>query len=317
MLHNGRIPSALLFTGREGVGKGLAARAFAMALNCPAAATAVRPPPGSATEGIDACGHCRSCRRIDSDQHPDLLTVAPEGQAIRIGRIRSILTTLAMKPYEAAVRVVIIDDAHCMNPEAANALLKLLEEPPDRTLFILIAPRRNDLLPTVASRCQSVRFAPIPEESLRYFLTAERGVAEEKAATLAALAGGSYAKALLLADSDWADRRAWLAGILQELPGLPTVAVMAAAERMASDKSTVEEMLYLTRTWLRDCIVYRQAPDRIHYPDLATGIGTWAARFGTAALLAKAEAVDRALARIAGNGNVRLALEVMLLKLAV
>jgi DNA polymerase-3 subunit delta' len=319
MLMNQTVPSALLFTGRDGIGKRLTAVAFAMALNCtetPVVSRLMEGPQEAADMTAGGCGRCQACRRIEAGLHPDFLQVVPEGRSIRIAQIRSILDTLAMKPYEAAVRVVLIDDAHKMNPEAANALLKLLEEPPDKTSFILVAPRRNDLLPTVASRCQNVRFLPIPTDRLKEFLMAERDVPEQRAAILAALADGSYAKASVLADSNWVERRGWLAEVFSHLPDLSIVRIMAVAEQLAADRNRLEETLEMLRVWLRDSLLHGAAADLLDCPDLAGEIEAFAGRFDRSALLRKVDAVDRALASINGNGNARLAVEVMLLRLA-
>ncbi|MBW2248732.1 MAG: hypothetical protein JRF62_16445, partial [Deltaproteobacteria bacterium] len=149
LLQNGTIPHALLFIGIEGVGKRTAAMALAMACNC----KAIKPEhfsermkirsdgniPSDQIKTISPCGRCNSCRKIESGNHPDIIVLNPSGPFIRIGQIRELCGTLAMKPYEARLRVVIISDAQTMNLSAGNALLKLLEEPPDRTILILTA----------------------------------------------------------------------------------------------------------------------------------------------------------------------------------
>ena len=149
LLFHGTIPHALLFTGIEGVGKKTAAVALAMACNC-------RRPVA-----VEPCGECAACRKIAAGAHPDILRVSPAGAMIKIDQIRELCQVLTMKPYEARVRVVIIADAHTLNPAAGNALLKMLEEPPARTVLILTAPQTGDLLPTIVSRCQHIRFKPI------------------------------------------------------------------------------------------------------------------------------------------------------------
>ncbi|MCP4630816.1 MAG: hypothetical protein GY850_46010, partial [bacterium] len=163
-LQKGTIPHALLFTGIEGVGKERAAIAMAMACNCAdndAASDSERH--GTSVSGhsntirpiiTDPCGICKSCRIIASDNHPDIIRLKPSGPTIKIDQIRSTVQTLAMKPYEARWRLVIISDAQTMNPAAGNALLKVLEEPPGRTILILVAAHTTDLLPTIVSRCQ-------------------------------------------------------------------------------------------------------------------------------------------------------------------
>ena len=131
LLRKGQIPHALVFTGIDGIGKQTAARAFAMACNCAAPLPYPERPAGaSSSPRVNACGQCRSCRRIQADQHPDILHLRPTGDMIRIAVVRDLIQRLAVKPYEQGRRVVILAEAHTMNPEAGNALLKLLEEPP-------------------------------------------------------------------------------------------------------------------------------------------------------------------------------------------
>ena len=153
LLEQSSVAHALLFTGIDGVGKQKTARMFAMAVNC-------ELYRGDTTSQISVdsvpCGQCVSCRKITSGNHPDVLHIQPQGNLIRIDQIRALGRTLAMKPYEARYRVVMISDGHRMNPESANALLKMLEEPPEQTLLVLTASETADLLPTVVSRCQLV-----------------------------------------------------------------------------------------------------------------------------------------------------------------
>ena len=161
-IRKGTPPHALLFTGIYGIGKKKTALAFAMGLNC----HSIAGQSDMESESTEPCGLCRSCKKIAAGQHPDLIIVEPEQSRIKISAVRDLGNSLAVKPYEALKRVVIIDQAQAMNPEAGNSLLKLLEEPPDNTLLILIAGNTQSLLPTIVSRCQQVTFKPIPEYAL-------------------------------------------------------------------------------------------------------------------------------------------------------
>jgi DNA polymerase-3 subunit delta' len=167
LLRKGHIPHALVFTGIDGIGKQTTAQAFAMACNCddpqPFSASSSETSPATR---INACGQCRSCRRILSDNHPDILHIRPSGNMIRIAVIRDLIQQLTIKPFEQGKRVVIIAGSDTMNMEASNALLKVLEEPPENTLLILTAQQTADLLPTIVSRCQQIRFSPLPRDVL-------------------------------------------------------------------------------------------------------------------------------------------------------
>lgn len=126
-LQNNRLSHAYLLRGPEGVGKRRTARALARALLCR------DPRPG------EGCGRCSGCRKLASSNHPDFLVIAPEGVSIRIDRIRSLKKTLSFPPLESDIRVVLIEDAHAMRREAANSLLKILEEPPAGNILLLSA----------------------------------------------------------------------------------------------------------------------------------------------------------------------------------
>ncbi|UCE54026.1 MAG: hypothetical protein JSV31_00865, partial [Desulfobacterales bacterium] len=145
LLYHGTLPHALLFTGIEGVGKREVAIALALACNCLKKNSGYTPEINKTRviigqrihdpySSVGPCGSCKSCRKIESGNHPDIIQVKPRGPFIKIAQVRALCDTLAMKPYEASTRVVIIHDAQSMNPAASNALLKILEEPPERTI---------------------------------------------------------------------------------------------------------------------------------------------------------------------------------------
>jgi DNA polymerase-3 subunit delta' len=197
-IQSGNIPHALLFTGIEGIGKKKTALAFAMALNC----KTIAGRQSMKNEPNEPCGTCRPCKKIAAGHHPDVITIEPEQSLIKISAIRDLGNALAVKPYEALQRVVVIDQAQAMNPQAGNSLLNLLEEPPAKTILILIAVNTYSLLPTIVSRCQQISFKPIPDQVLGEYL-GQKGIPPEKADILGKLANGSYAKAQNLAETDW------------------------------------------------------------------------------------------------------------------
>jgi DNA polymerase-3 subunit delta' len=163
-LRRGRIPSAYLFLGPHHVGKRTAALALAQALNC---------RDEAARAAADACGACPSCRRIEAAVHPDVETIRPDGQFIRIDQVREVADRLVLIPFEARKRVVILAQAERMNPQAANAFLKTLEEPPADTLIVLCAEDARRLPETIVSRCVPVRFRHLDTATVRELLAAE------------------------------------------------------------------------------------------------------------------------------------------------
>ena len=307
LLTSRSIPHGLLFTGIEGVGKRTAATAFAMACNC----TGKR-----AEERGEACGECPACRKIASDRHPDVLRVSPAGLQIKIDQIRTLCQALAMKPYEARVRVAIIAEAHRMNPAAGNALLKMLEEPPDGTVLILTAAQTSDLLPTIVSRCQHLRFKPIARVHLAAMLADAYGFSPEDAQLTAALANGSVTRALAMQRRGWIQRRNWILSEMAALARRPTTSLLALAEKTSQAKEDIPALLDLMATWVRDMAVARHCPDRIIHQDLKSQILAAARSVDPPALDRANRAIEEARRRTRSNANPRLALEVLWLSLA-
>lgn len=151
-----RIPSAYLFAGESGIGKKLTAINLAKTLNC------LKPKTP-----IDCCDECPSCKKIDSQTHPDFLMAAPEKGEIRVDEIRTIEAVISLAPYEGKRKVVIVDDAETMNPSAANAFLKTLEEPPPQSIIILISASPDRLPETIRSRCSRINFSPLAPEQCK------------------------------------------------------------------------------------------------------------------------------------------------------
>ena len=163
-LRETRFPHGLIFSGPEGVGKHACATMLAKALNCRNAAIG------------DFCDVCPSCRKIESGVHPDVITATVQEDAtqIKIAQVREILSILDLQPLEGRNKVFIIDPADALTPEAANALLKGLEEPPENTFFILITVNVQELLLTVRSRCQIYHFIPLTLDEIR-----QHGITDE------------------------------------------------------------------------------------------------------------------------------------------
>jgi DNA polymerase-3 subunit delta' len=316
LLRKGTIPNALLFTGPEGVGKRDAAYAFAMAANCvqtgsrePFEEHVCRTASGQGVFPSEPCGRCRSCGKFESGNHPDLLRVDPDGQFTKIAQIRELRQALSMKPFEARLRVVIVGQAHTMKAEASNALLKVLEEPPNRTLLILVAMQTTDLLPTIVSRCRQIRFRPVPVGTLTEELVRKHAMGEYEARILASLAKGSLAKALEMRNTDRVARRNWMVREASGLEDNPPGIVMAFAEKLANKKDDAVDALEILKTWLRDLIVSKYSPAKILNADFAERIENASEGCAQTELLDRIKAVERAQRLIDSNANPRLVLE--------
>jgi len=228
-IERGHLAHAYLFEGPPGVGKRNAALGLAMALDCRAA-------PGA------GCGVCDVCRRIEAGIHPDVPTFGPTGAGgqIVIEDAKAILALARTRPHEAPARVVIVEDADAMNPNAANCLLKTLEEPLGGNHLILCTSAPDRLLPTIRSRTQRIRFRQLDSAALLE-LGRARGVPPERAAIAAALADGSAARMLEVAAAG-DDDEGGPAQALDDLraaittPGVAGVFDLAAALASQKDK---------------------------------------------------------------------------------
>jgi len=158
------LPSAYLFTGPAGLGKGVVARALAQMLNCTT---------------HNNCGHCPACGLFQRKEHPDFIIVRPQGKFIKIAQIKDLIQNLSLRPTYAKKRVVLLKHVHHMNMESANAFLKILEEPPLDTLLILTAHDESLLLETILSRCQRMPFAPLEPGQVDAILKKDFRLAED------------------------------------------------------------------------------------------------------------------------------------------
>jgi DNA polymerase-3 subunit delta' len=261
----GKVGHAYIFNGPASVGKTRLAHDFTMALNCE------QPPQG--VSGLRFCGVCRACRLIAADKHSDVTVISlewqgrqPENQGsannnLKIDTIRSIQAEINRPPKEVPWRVYIVQDVNTMQPAAANAFLKTLEEPPSRAILILLSDSDRALLSTIVSRCQVIELRPVPTATIETALK-ERGVAESQAKTLAALAAGRPGYALRsLQDrtqKDRNDRDEALMQLAELLPG-DRVKRMVFAEELTKKwqdggekRASIVTMLNIWLGWWRD-----------------------------------------------------------------
>jgi DNA polymerase-3 subunit delta' len=260
LLVSDRLPGALLFTGEEGIGKKLFALEVARALNC-------RTP-----KDHEACGVCSSCRRIfklnypqreDADEwaqiiwtdHPDVgLVVAPK-RVLRVEQMRQIEKEANFRPFEGKARVFLIDETDKLNDASANALLKVLEEPPRTSYLILITARPAMLLPTILSRCQMIRFSPLTPAEIESHLIKDNLVDPKTARLRARAAGGSIGRALSGdLDTFTSQRKAMLQVLKALVVSNDRAQLLRSAEQLneAQYKDEFEERLDVLETLIRD-----------------------------------------------------------------
>jgi DNA polymerase-3 subunit delta' len=277
--------------------------------------TASGPAEPSPEAELPACGRCKSCRQIAADSHPDWIRIRPERSGIRIGQVRELLRIIALRPYAARYRLVLLHDAHRLNPSAGNALLKALEEPPSNTIFILLTDHLSELLPTIVSRCQRIPFHPIAGSLIRRHLMENGGCSREQAASLAAAAGGSLSRAEELLASDWCDDRARLIKELSHLQDRAPEYVLALAEHLSGDRERLAEVYSVMESWLRDSMVWKLAPEKIINKDLTDSIQYGSQEVAVSSLMERFRAVQAAQRYMQHNVNARLTLEELLLRI--
>lgn len=299
-LKTNKIAHAYLFAGTEGCGKQLTAQGLIAALFCP---------------HHTGCGSCPVCRKVMSGQHPDLHLLAPDGINIKISQIRELQHDLALRPYEAPRKACVIDGAERLNQASGNALLKTLEEPPGSALIILLTTNAESVLPTIRSRCQTLYFKNISEESIVSYLVGE-GADLEKARFAAAQSAGSLGKArTYIETASGLDQNGTLRQLVQLNMG-SIQSLFTLAETMGSDRDTALQGLSLMEGFFRDVLLAQQNVLTCRSGDRAELVEAEAARRSSASLpdiLSEIRETRQVLQR---NVNPQLALEVLFMSLA-
>jgi DNA polymerase-3 subunit delta' len=295
----GRMHHAYLFEGPEGVGKATFARWFARYLNC---AEPKRP-----------CGECPSCRQMLGHSHPDLIEIGPDAdkatKVIGVDTAQSLIAALQLQRHSASRRVVIVDPADALNEEAANALLKTLEEPPQGTQFVLVTHRASALLSTVRSRCQRVRFGPVGDDQMRAF-AAERGLSDE----LLRAAAGSPGRALRLAEGVGEERVRVREAILSAV-GQPLHRLFAFTEAEGKKEDEVdraEAVVDLLEEMLRDVAQLSAGrPERVVHADATAALDGWVRGLSSGGMARMSVHLGTARERLKLNVNRRTVLDAL------
>lgn len=301
-LRRERLGHAYLFYGPPGVGKGTAARVLAQAVNCP-------EKPG------EGCGGCRSCRRIAEGQHPDVVVLQSEGLHVRLEQVRYLLERVYFCPLEGRRKVFILRQAESLTAEAANSLLKALEEPPGDVLFVLTASSRQAVLSTVQSRCVPVEFNFLPQQVLEELIRERGWAAAGEEALLSGMAGGSAGMACSLAQKgEWQRAREDMLTVLEAID--VQADITSQFFRGEQGRDYLDLLFKVFAAWFRDIMVWQKtgradlAVNKDRISDIQAQAARWERPEEVLFLAVKS------LRQLRQNANLPLLWEVFLVKLA-
>lgn len=322
----GRVPNALLFAGPEGVGKKQFAIDLARAFVC------------QSPNGVAGCGECPACKRAgifdlpksdkgeDYDrvfvsEHPDVGMVVPFKRNLRVGAIRDLEKEAYYRPFEANARFFIIDDADKMTDAASNALLKTLEEPAATSHIILISSRPDTLLPTIRSRAQIVRFAPVAADEIETFLAVNVLHSREDARLAARLSDGSIGRAFSIDLAKFRVQRQLMLRVLENAVTEPDRAsLLRAGEQMneAKNKDDYEDVLALLEGLIRDVWLLKNGADepQIRNADILAELSRFAENASSPKLASWLNEIETLRENFAVNINRKIATDALFMKMS-
>lgn len=305
-----RVRHAYLFTGPEHIGKTLLARRFAQTLLCTGGPDPLIAPP-------QPCQTCLSCRKVLHDNHPDIHYIArpKDRQFILIDQVRAIQSDSARKTLEGRRNIFIIEGMHEMNAQAANCLLKTLEEPEPDVVLLLTAPDPGLLLPTILSRVQPVPMHLLTTAQIRQALQERWQASDEDAALISALAAGRMGWAVkAIEDDEMLNERQTQLETLTRVPSLNRVQRFDIAQKWSAEGDKIRGMLELWLLWWRDLIfAANNCPELVVNVDMRDRLQKQAAKIAPTESMRVIRTIQRTLEALDQNVNARMALEVLML----
>ncbi|MBQ3509916.1 MAG: DNA polymerase III subunit delta' [Peptococcaceae bacterium] len=304
-IQNRHIAHAYLFAGPEGVGKKQTALALAQYLNCAA------PDLNTFT----SCGNCPSCIQSVSGSQPDILMLEPDGASIKIEQIRTLLSKVSLRSYENAYKVIIINDAHLMTEQAANCLLKTLEEPTDNTVFILITAQVQNLPVTILSRCQQISFHLLSPSVIQDILQKLHPERQSQIGLVTALAKGSVSTAEnLLANEEIAGARQEFYDLLMKLHQMRPAQIIGWCEQWDKNKKMVKALLELGQLWYHDALMVNTSGQMTLLVNQDYLAPLKSQKIAPQQLLQILQYFQTGMAQLENNASPRLIMEIVLLK---
>ena len=304
-IKTGKISHSYIFAGEPGSGKRLLAGIYAMTLQCEAG-------------GENACGKCESCKRAIGKNHPDIIMVKHEKpNTISIDEIREqVVNDVDIKPYSSSHKIYISPDAEIMTPQAQNALLKTIEEPPEYAVIMLLTSNIDGLLPTIRSRCVRLDLKVVDDGLVKKYLMEHLHIPDYQAEIDASFAHGSIGKAKEAATSqEFADITQKALKILKYADSMEVYELTEAIKNLSSEKQNINDYLDIFQFWFRDVLMFKATReiDNLVFKQEINYIREQASQRSYENLEKILEALDKTKVRLRANVNTELALELLFL----
>lgn len=303
-LESGRIVHSYIFAGLPGAGKRTLSNYFAKMLLCDG--------------GSKPCNTCQSCSQVDSQNHPDLIRLTSQTKTIGVEPIRELRADIGIKPFQGSRKIYIIEKGDTMTPQAQNAFLKTLEEPPEYAVIIILADNLAGLLSTIVSRCQIIRIPGLSTRQVAEIIERKANISSEMALVFARLSEGLPGKGLDLALSqEYREMREESLKILEGLSKSSLVQAMGYIDYFLDNRDKAIEILDLMELWLRDALVLKQSScqDIIINMDKLTYIKSLANNFTLSHIQCIIENIEDSKKMLMSHANFHLAIENLLVKI--
>ena len=304
-VENNRVSHAYILNGERGSGKKMLANLFAKTLLCE-------------TGDNEPCRKCHSCKQAESGNHPDIIRVTHEKpNSISVDDIRTqVNNTVDIKPYQGPYKVYIIPQADMMTPQAQNAILKTIEEPPSYAVFLLLTENAETLLPTINSRCVMLKLRNIKDTLIKKYLMENLEIPDYKADMCTAFAQGNMGRAIMLANSDhFNEIREEAVQLLKHISEMELNEIVAAVKNISVYKLEITDYLDIIMIWYRDVLLYKATKeiDKVVFKDQLQSIKEQARKSSYEGIELILESLEKAKARLKANVNFDLVMELLFL----
>ena len=300
-----KVSHAYILNGQRGSGKKMLAKLFAMALQCESGKS-------------EPCGMCRSCVQANHGNQPDIITVKHEKPAsISVDDVREQINgDIMIKPYSSPYKVYIVPEADLMTPQAQNAILKTIEEPPEYAVIFLLTENADSLLPTIRSRCVMLKLRNIKDKLVKKYLIEQLQIPDYQAELCAAFAQGNIGRATMLATSEYFNEiKEEAIQLMKYIDEMELHEIVSAIKAINKYKLQIEDYLDIITIWYRDILLYKATKDvgGLVFSDQFKFIKAKASKSSYEGIERILESIEKAKARLKANVNFDLLMELMLL----